>query len=383
MCIVYEEFLDKIIKKLEDVSDKLEFLHPYSTYKTGKYIDGKNHPYAWTAGFWGGIVWYLYLYTKNEKYLKLAKDCVKHLEGALIGFDTLDHDIGFQFLLTAVADSFITKDEKSASMGLHASTILAGRYNLNGKYIRAWNENEVFNPEGSKAGYVIIDCLMNIPLLFWASERTHDPRFYQIACSHADTAIEHFIREDGSSNHIVVFDPYTGEVLEKPQGQGFAPGSSWTRGQGWALYGFAMCYHYTKDEKYLDVAKRVAKYIISNIKDYMPIDFKQPEEPRYEDTSAAAIIACGLLELMDYADDEEKEIYKSAVDKLMEILYNNCDFSEDDEAVLKNCSEMYHREQSRGVSLIYGDFYMLEALMRLTDKGAILFYDENKSEGME
>jgi len=117
----------------------------------------------------------------------------------------------------------------------------------------------------------------------------------------------------------------------------------------------------------------VAKYFIENIKDYMPIDFKQPEKPKYIDNSAAAISVCGMLEIMKYVSDDEKRMYKEFVDILMEILYDNCDFTNNDQAILQNCSEMYHRESSRHVSLIYGDFYMLEALMRLEGHD-VLFY---------
>jgi unsaturated chondroitin disaccharide hydrolase len=134
-----------------------------------------------------------------------------------------------------------------------------------------------------------------------------------------------------------------------------------------------MAYHYTKNEKYLEVAKKVAKYFISNVDDYMPIDFAQPTEPKYKDSSAAAICACGLLEIMKHTTDEEMNFYKEAVDKLMQMLYENCDFTYNDEAILQNCSEMYHREWSRHISLIYGDYYMLEALSRLNGYEVLLY----------
>jgi len=372
MNISYKEFLEKITDKLSWVTDEVDFMYPYTT-RDGKYEGGKNHPYSWTSGFYGGILWYLYLETKDEKYLELAKKCSVRMGEALEEYDMMSHDAGFQFLLTSVADYLITGDKGARKRSLHAATFLAGRYNPVGKYIRAWNEGTGINPEESKAGYVIIDCMMNIPLLYWAWQETGDPRYRQIADLHAETVMKHFIREDGSSNHIVVFEPETGEVVKKPEGQGYAEGSSWTRGQGWAIYGFAMAYHYTKNEKYLETSKKVAKYFIENIKDYMPIDFKQPEKPKYIDNSAAAISVCGMLEIMKYVSDDEKRMYKEFVDILMEILYDNCDFTNNDQAILQNCSEMYHRESSRHVSLIYGDFYMLEALMRLEGHD-VLFY---------
>ena len=366
----YKEFLEKVTDKLSWVTDEVDFIYPYTT-RQGKYKNKEVIPYIWTCGFYGGILWYMYKLTYDEKYLKLGRESATHLEQGLTEYYEMTHDVGFQFLFTNVADYKITGDLDSKTRALHAATILAGRYNPKGQFIRAWNDNPYIDGEVSKSGYVIIDCMMNLPLLYWASEETGDPRYTQIANLHADTVIKQFIREDGSSNHIVVFDPATGEVVDKPKGQGYAPGSSWTRGQSWAIYGFAMAYHYTKNEKYLETAKKVADYFISQMNDeYMPIDFAQPAEPKYEDSSAAAITACGLLEILRYTEDEK---YKNAVDKLMAILYKNCDFTQDDEAILQNCSEMYHLEDTRHVSLIYGDYYMLEALMRLNGED-VLFY---------
>ena len=362
MDITYKEFLEKVADKLSLVTDEVDFIYPYTT-RQGKYENAKPIPYIWTCGFYGGILWYMYLLTKDEKYLKLGKESAKHLEKCLTNFVDMDHDVGFQFLFTNVADYMITGDEASKIRGLHAATLLSGRYNPNGQFIRAWNDNPYIDGDVSKSGYVIIDCMMNLPLLYWATEVTGDPRYTQIANLHVDTVIKHFIRKDGSSNHIVVFDPETGEVVDKPKGQGYAPDSSWTRGQGWAIYGFAMAYHYTKNEEYLETAKKVADYFISQMNDeYIPIDFAQPKEPKYADSSAAAITACGMLEILKY-DDNEK--YKEAVDVLINIMYTNCNFERDEQSILQNCSEMYYKEESRHVSLIYGDYYLLEALMRL------------------
>jgi len=370
MDITYKEFLEKVADKLSWVTDEVDFIYPYTT-RQGKYENAKPIPYIWTCGFYGGILWYMYLLTKDEKYLNLGKESTSHLEQGLTDYLEMTHDVGFQFLFTNVADYNITGDEASKIRALHAATILAGRYNPKGQFIRAWNDNPYIDGDVSKAGYVIIDCMMNLPLLYWASEITGDPRYEQIANLHADTVIRHFIREDGSSNHIVVFDPETGEVVDKPKGQGYAAGSAWTRGQGWAVYGFAMAYRYTKNNEYLKTAKRVADYVISQMnEEYMPIDFVQPKEPKYQDSSAAAIIACGLLEILRYTDNVG---YKDAVDVLMNLMYKNCNFDRNEQSILQNCSEMYYREESRHVSLIYGDYYLLEALVRLNGGDGLFF----------
>lgn len=373
MNISYRDFLEKVMDKLNWVTDEVDFLYPYTT-RQEKYENEKGHPFSWTAGFYGGILWYMYMLTKEDKFLKLAKKSASRFDKCLSDFVDIDHDIGFQFLHTSVADYQLTGDESSKVRALHAATILAGRYNSAGQFIRAWNENPYIDGDTPKNGYAIIDCMMNLPLLFWASEVTGDSRFKQIACSHADMVKKHFVRKDGSVNHIVVFDPDTGEVVNKPAGQGYAPGSAWTRGQAWAVYGFAMAYHYTGNIEYLETAILVTRYFVSNVKDgYMPIDFAQPLEPQCMDTSAAAIGVCGLLEILRYISADEKEFYQNAVEDLMDILYQNCNFEQDEQSILQNGSVLYHNKDTWHIPLIYGDFYLLEALVRLNG-GDVLFY---------
>lgn len=132
---------------------------------------------------------------------------------------------------------------KSRIRAMHAATLLAGRYNPNGRFLRAWN--------GDKTGWMIVDCLMNLSLLYWASDETGDPRYAEIAQNHADTALRVLLRPDGSCNHIAVLDPVTGELTGAPAGQGYAPGSSWSRGQSWAVYGFALSAKHTGEARYL------------------------------------------------------------------------------------------------------------------------------------
>ena len=146
--------------------------------------------------------------------------------------------------------------DRAFSTCLEQSALIspASRFNPHG-FIRAWNED--------RTGWAIIDCMMNLNLLYHAGEWTGDPRFRMIAMRHADTAMEHFVRADDSGNHIVIFDPETGAVLDTPAGQGFAPGSAWSRGQAWALYGFALSYIHTGKKEYLTVSQRVAEYYLS------------------------------------------------------------------------------------------------------------------------
>ena len=146
----------------------------------------------------------------------------------------------------------IRDSERSLARGLHAAHLLAGRYNPRGKFIRSWNRD--------RAGWVIVDSMMNVPLLYWAEDVIDDPRFKYIAMDHVDTVMNNTVRQDGSCNHIIVLDPTNGELLETPGGQGYASGSSWSRGQAWAIYGFALSYLHTDKKEYLDTAKKAVSY---------------------------------------------------------------------------------------------------------------------------
>ncbi|MBQ9863635.1 MAG: glycoside hydrolase family 88 protein, partial [Lachnospiraceae bacterium] len=241
-------------------------------------------------------------------------------------------------------------------------------------YIRAWNDGVgKENGPTSNVGWCIIDCLMNLPLLYWASEETGDPRFKYVAMKHADMAIKNFLREDGSVNHIVELNPNTGEFVQSFGGQGYGQGSSWTRGQSWALYGFWFSYLHTKEERYLEASKKVASYFCDNIPEngLIPVDFRQPKEPAYEDSTAAAIASCGLIELSKISEGKEKEKYlDSAIKMLKALTYNRCDFSLDTDNIVNYCTASYH-DSKHHFSIIYGDYYYLEALLKL--KGNELF----------
>ena len=361
-----EEFLKRISDKFLVVTDEIENLAPYAVRENGKYPKTDKPGYGWVCGFYGGIQWWLYHLTGEEKFLKKAKEISEWMDGALPEFVSLNHDVGFQFLLTTVADYIATGSERAYVSGIHAATLMAGRFNPEGRYIRAWNDNKYIDPSRSKAGYIIVDCMMNIPLLFWAWQETGDPRFRQIAMLHADTTMQYFIRENGSSEHIVVMDPEKGIVVDKPKGQGYAEGSSWTRGQGWAIYGFAMAYHYTRKKEYLETSLRVAKNFLDKLPadGNVPVDFDQPETPAMYDESAAAIAVCGMIDLKKWVEEGDQELLEAGIRKLLKSLYDNSDLTTDNQSVVQNCKQMYHDEPVQQTSLIYADFYLLEALMK-------------------
>lgn len=315
------------------------------------------------------MMWQLYHATSEPVYLENALRTEIKLDENLMNRQGMDHDSGFKWLPTAVAHYRVTGDMASRNRALLAADNLASRFNPVGKFIRAWN-NWDGNEDGSFAGRAIIDCMMNLPLLYWAGEELHDPRFYHIAKMHADTAIKNFIREDGSAKHIIEFDAETGEYLHSVGGQGYGHGSSWTRGQAWAVYGFMLSYIHTKEERYLATAKKVADYFIANIPDskLIPVDFRQPPMPAYEDSTAAAIVSCGLLELAKCVPEEERATYEDAALEMLKALADKrCNWDENVDNLVEKCTAAYH-DADHEFSIIYGDYYFIEAIWKLMGK---------------
>ncbi len=339
---------------------------PY-TVKDGQWAPGPGSLTWWTNGFWGASMWQMYLMTGDEEYRKEAIRCEEMLDPVLKDFEELHHDVGFMWNLTSGVHYRLTGDADSRRRWLTAASTLAGRYNPNG-FIRAWN--------GDRIGWAIIDCMMNIPLLYRASALINDPRFKLIAMNHADTTMECFIRPDGSSNHIVIFDPMTGEMLDNPAGQGVASGSSWSRGQSWALYGFALSYIHTGEARYLETAKRVAHYFIANVQDdWIPnCDFRAPALPVVKDNCAGAIAACGLIEIARAVPQYEKHIYMDAAEKLLIAMERDCaDWTEATPAIFTKCSGSYHADDHH-VQMVYADYFFIEAVNKLRDEKAMLFW---------
>jgi len=367
------QVIDKICDKMSWVSEKSKNKIPYTTID-GLHTDRRDNPSGnsadglcwWTNGFWAGMMWQLYYETKDQKYADIAVLSEEWMDQCFLDYEGLHHDVGFMWLPSAVTNYKLTGNAYSRTRGMHAANLLAGRFNLNGRFIRAWNG--LGSDTTDTRGWAIIDCMFNIPLLYWASEESGDPRFKQIAMAHADKVMDNFIRPDGSSEHIVEFDTETGEKLKTYGGQGYCDGSSWTRGQSWALYGFMMSYIHTKEQRYLDTAKRVGNYFIANIPDsgLIPVDFRQPEACQREDSTAAAIAACGLIELAKAVPEIEQSLYLKAAVKILKVLEaGRTDWSTDEDSIVQNCNNAYHNLNEDHVSIIYGDYYFIEAIFKL------------------
>ena len=377
-----DEAITKIHEKMAWVSDKNKDKIPYTTDASGSYVDQTDQTINWeftggldwwTNGFWGGLMWLLYQGTGDEKYAQYARNSQAKLEQVIADFYGIHHDVGFMFHLTAGINYRLTGDQKSRRTNLHAANLLAGRFNPAGGFIRAWNsqqqdEQNDFKGQNDVRGWAIIDCLMNLSLLYWASKETKDARFENVAICHANTAIKHFLRQDGSVKHIVEFNHQTGEFVTNYGGQGYDKDSSWTRGQAWGLYGFVISYLHTNKSTYLEAAQKIAQHCLANLSDdgIVPIDFKQPATPEWEDSCGACIMASGFLELARQTTGACSQTYHEAAVKLLKTIYETrCDFSQASDALVSNCSAAYHDATGRHIKMVYADYFFVEAIYKL------------------
>ena len=367
-----EQWVKHVLAKMDDKMrygiEKAQELNgiPYSV-KDGKWTTPGIT--WWTNGFWPAEMWQMYLETGDDCYRKEAERSEIMMDEALRDVLTLHHDVGFMWLINSGVRYAIDGNKDSLVRTLFCANMLAGRYNING-FIRAWNG------EG-REGWSIIDTMMNLPLLHYASQYTGDPRYSKIAIQHAHTAQKHFIREDGSSHHIVCFNPDTGAVVDTPTGQGYAPGTSWSRGQGWALYGFMLSYVYTGEQSFMDTARRVADYFLAHIPaDHIPpVDFKQPAEPDLKDNCAGGIAACGLLELANaLGDDPFTEHYRNAAINMLKAMDEKCsDWTHSTPAILTMCTSAYHDVPGHHIAMNYGDYFFIEGIRRLNGEERLLW----------
>ena len=363
-----EETFAKVDSKLRKIAVRSRDIAADGVDENGRHKPCPNIA-GWTRGFWGGLNAMMYEHTRAEEYLACAKSVEKLLDVALAEKTMeLHHDVGFQWHILSGALWRILGDKGSRTRNLFAASLLASRFNIDGGFITAWNGQKQKN-------WTIIDTLMNLPLLYWASREIGDDRFKLIAMAQADTALCDHLREDGSVAHIVEHDRETGDVICTYAGQGCAVGSSWSRGQSWAVYGFTLSYIHTGEEKYLNGAKQAANYFIANCcDDWLPrIDFRAPAEPIYYDSTAGLIAACGMIELAKLLPENEGGMYLNAAVNLVRAISDAFgNFDENTDYVIGMGSGRYPipgtytvEKANVHIPIIYGDYYFAEALLKL------------------
>ena len=320
----------------------------------------------WTSGFWPGTLWYLYENTDDEKWKEQADTYSRYLTPLSVT-PALDHDLGFQIFNSFGNGYRLTGNPEYKDIILKTADTLATLFNPNVGTILSW-PRDVPNMEWPQHN-TIMDNMINLELLFWASKNGGDKSLYDIAVSHADVTMKNHFRPDYTSYHVVVYDRETGEKIKGVTHQGYADNSMWARGQGWAIYGYTMVYRETGDKKYLDQAQKTAKAYL----DHLPIDLipywdfdapNIPNEPR--DASAAALVASALLELSTFTKDSNlSKNYVEKAESMLEELSKNYQSKDANSAFLLHSTGHKPSGSEIDYSINYADYYYLEALLRL------------------
>ena len=320
----------------------------------------------WCSGFWPGVLWMTYSYTKDDSLRKVAEGFTESL-AFLAEKPAYDHDLGFLVINSFLKGYEATGNEHYKQIALAAADTLATLFNSKVGTILSWPRH-IKDYGGHNT---IMDNMMNLELLYWASENGSNKLLRDIATTHAETTMKHHFRDDGGCYHVAVYDTLDGHFIKGVTHQGYADSSLWARGQSWAIYGYTMVYRYTKEQRFLDHAQKVTDLYLKRLQetsdDWVPIwDMDDPrgkEAPK--DASAACVVASALLELQQYVDAEKGKLYREAAKNILRDLSSDRYQSRE-----KNCAFLLHSTGHHpagseiDASIIYADYYYIEALLR-------------------
>lgn len=320
----------------------------------------------WTSGFFPGTMWYMYELTGDVKWKNLGVKYTESLDS--IKYLTWHHDVGFMINSSYGNAYKITKNEGYKNVMVQAAKSLATRFRPTPGVIQSWDEDKGWQGTRGWMCPVIIDNMMNLELLFEATKLSGDSTFYKMAVSHANVTMANHFRKDYSCYHVVDYDKIKGGVRGKCTAQGYSDESAWARGQAWALYGYAICYRETKDQKYLDFANKIYNFIFTNKnmpEDLVPYwDFNAPNIPNApRDASAAAIMASALYELSTFGKSEYKETADKIITSLSSPAYRAILGTNGNFVLMHSVGSIPHGHEI-DVPLNYADYYFLEALVR-------------------
>ena len=321
----------------------------------------------WTDGFWTGLLWLSYEYTGDGAFKALAEKNIESLLHRVKNRIELDHhDLGFLYSLSCVSGYKLTGSEMAKEAGLLAADKLMERFQEKGGFIQAWGEL------GAKDNYrLIIDCLLNIPLLYWATEVTGEARYRQAAECHFETACNYVIRDDASAFHTFYFDPETGEPVKGVTRQGYSDSSAWARGQAWGVYGIPLNYRYTRNASAFNLYEGMTNYFLNRLPEddvcYWDLIFGDGSG-QSRDSSAAAVAVCGMHEMGKYLPEVEadKKTYRYAMHRILRSLMENYTAKEVTSSGPILLHGVYSWHSGKGVDEgnIWGDYFYLEALIR-------------------
>ena len=369
---IKKENMEWLAEAMHYVKSKVnENLPKYSTVfptsSSENLIYGEMGNKDWTEGFWTGILWLLYEDTNEKKYLSALETLLRTFQERLDqNIDLNTHDIGFLYSLSTLAGYKITGNEKALELSVRAADCLMERYSEKAQIIQAWGNLE----DPKEKGRMIIDCLMNLSLLYNISEITGEKKYKEAAEHHAKQAQKYLVREDYSTYHTYYMNVDTGEPIKGVTAQGYSDNSAWARGQAWGVYGFALSYAHTGDKTFLETASRIADYYLERLpEDFVPYwDLYFQEGDEYRDSSSAGILACGLLELSKHLPvlDPRKKEYEETAVQIVKSLFENYTTEKDlSNGIIKH--GVYAIPSHVGVDecCIWGDYFYVEALMRL------------------
>ena len=354
-------------KAIDDLGDKFK-----PSASVGNFYP-KSENDEWTNGMWTGEINIMYELTGDDFFRNKALEHVDSFYDRIMKKIAIhNHDMGFLYSPSCVAAYKLYGSEKGRNAAIAASDYLISRFQEKGEFIQAWG------PIGARDNYrLIIDCLMNLPLLFWASETTGDEKYRAVALKHFNTAIDCVLRPDDSTYHTYYFDPDTGKPLYGATHQGNRNDSAWSRGQAWGIYGSALMYRYTHSERAKSVFERTLSFFLDHLPPsiipYWDFDFTDgSDEPR--DSSALAVAICGMYEM---ADIENDSALRAKTGKLLGALYRECavkDPSVSDGQLLHGvyCKKSPTNDaRDRGVDECntWGDYFYAEALKRTVTPG--------------
>lgn len=359
--------IDFVLRKIRDNQQEFEELVPPAASINQRYIPEENTD--WTASFWIGMLFLAKELTGSGDFDSTINSQMHVFNQRLeqeIELET--HDIGFLYILSAIADYRVNGNEASKEMAVKAADLLMKRYSPKAKIIQAWGNLD----DPNERGRMIIDCLMNLPLLYFASEVTGDERYKNAAYAHALQTQKYIVRPNYTTYHTYFFDTETGEALDGKTAQGYSDSSCWARGQAWGIYGFTLSYLYTGDTSFLDTAKHLADYFISELpKDkvcYWDLVFNDGSGEE-RDSSAASIAVCGLLELAKQLplSNEKQASYQETALTIMKALSDHYTTRNTPDSNGLLLHGVYDKNSDKGVDecMIWGDYYYVEALARL------------------
>lgn len=364
--ILFKNTIEQIVKKTADNIERFQNQFPFIG-NGNKYILTDNS--TWVSGYWTAWLWQIYNQTQDPLFKQAAE---KHFEGYNHRFNTINihcHDVGVIYDMAAVRGYTITGDTKWRNLGLRAAAFLSTRFKGNGHYLQAWGMPYSTDPSFNRT---IIDSLCCIPLWFWAGEVLQDDYYCEIACMQADTVMKHLIRPDFSSMHTFYFDPVTQQPLRSETAQGASNDSTWSRGQGWGIQGFPICYAYAGEKKYLTLAINMLEWYIDALGNDIvpPWDFSKKQEEK--DTSAMTLAINGMLRIAALPDInlQVKQACELLAKKSMVKLINEYSDATNPDSWGLIREGVYAKPRQDGVNeyMIWGDYYFVENLLILSGK---------------